>query len=255
MRLSLVLCAAALALAANVAVAAPKPTVVLVHGAFADSSSWNGVIAELERDGYTVVAAANPLRGVTSDAAYVGAVLKTVKGPVVLVGHSYGGAVISQAAASADNVKGLVYVDAFTLDVGESVGAIGEKFPGAALGPALGAIPLPGGGADLYVRPDQFGAVFAPDIPAAAAKLAAAEQRPINQAAFGEKPTAAAWKTLPSWHIYGSKDQAITPAAMAFMAERAHSRKTVIVPGGSHVTMISHAHEVAELIETAAASL
>jgi pimeloyl-ACP methyl ester carboxylesterase len=255
MRLSLVLCAAALALATHAAAAAPKPTIVLVHGAFADSSSWNGVVADLERDGYTVVAAANPLRGIASDAAYVGAVLKTVKGPVVLVGHSYGGAVISQAAASADNVKGLVYVDAFALDVGETVGALGEKFPGAALGPALAAIPLADGGADLYVRPDQFGVVFAPDIPAAAAKLAAAEQRPINQAAFGEKPTAAAWKTLPSWHIYGSKDQAITPAAMAFMAERAHSKKTVVVPGGSHVTLISHADDVAKLIETAATSL
>jgi len=255
MRLSLVLCAAALALAAPAAAAPAKPTIVLVHGAFADSSSWNGVIADLERDGYTVVAAPNPLRGIASDAAYVGAVLKTVKGPVVLVGHSYGGAVISQAGASAGNVKALVYVDAFSLDVGESVGALGEKFPGAALGAALAPIPLPDGSADLYIRPDQFGPVFAPDIPAAAAKLGAAGQRPVNQAAFGEKPTAAAWKTLPSWHIYGSKDQAITPAAMAFMAERAHAKKTVVVPGGSHVTMVSHPDEVAKLIETAATSL
>jgi len=255
MRLSLVLCAAALALATPAAAAPAKPTIVLVHGAFADSSSWNGVIADLERDGYTVVAAPNPLRGIASDAAYVGAVLKTVKGPVVLVGHSYGGAVISQAGASAGNVKALVYVDAFSLDVGESVGALGEKFPGAALGAALAPIPLPDGSADLYIRPDQFGPVFAPDIPAAAAKLGAAGQRPVNQAAFGEKPTAAAWKTLPSWHIYGSKDQAITPAAMAFMAERAHAKKTVVVPGGSHVTMVSHPDEVAKLIETAATSL
>jgi len=235
------------------AIAAPaKPTIVLVHGAFADSSSWNGVVTHLQHDGYTVIASANPLRGVSADAAYVAAVVKSVNGPVILVGHSYGGAVISEAAASADNVKGLVYVDAFAPDVGESLGELGEKFPGAALGPALVPLPLPSGAPDLYVRPDQFGAVFAPDVPPAAAKLAAVEQRPISQAAFTEKATSAAWKTIPSWHIYGSKDMAITPAAMAFMAERAHSRKTVIVPGGSHVTLISHPDDVAALIETAA---
>jgi pimeloyl-ACP methyl ester carboxylesterase len=246
--------AATFALATTAAAAPVTPTVVLVHGAFADSSSWNGVVADLERDGYTVVAAANPLRGVASDAAYVAAVVKSVKGPVILVGHSYGGAVISEAAALTDNVRGLVFVDAFAPDVGETVGGIGDKFPGAALGPALAPIPLGGGAVDLYVRPDQFAIVFAPDVPPAAAKLGAAEQRPISAAAFTEKVTAAAWRTLPSWHIYGSKDQAITPAALAFMADRAHSRKTVVVPGGSHVTLISHPHEVAALIEAAATS-
>ncbi len=256
MRLSSFLCtlAATLALAVGAVAAPSKPTIVLVHGAFADSSSWNGVVADLERDGFTVVAAANPLRGVASDAAYVAAVVKSVKGPVILVGHSYGGVVISQAAGSTDNVKGLVYVDAFAPDVGESVGDLGAKFPGAALGPALAPIPLPDGSVDLYVRPDQFATVFAPDVPAAAAKLAAAEQRPISQGAFVEKVTAAAWKTLPSWHIYGSMDMAIPPAAMAFMAERAHARKTVVITGGSHVTLISHPHEVAALIEAAATS-
>jgi pimeloyl-ACP methyl ester carboxylesterase len=256
MRISLALCVAAAALATAVnAVAAPtKPTIVLVHGAFADASSWNGVVTDLERDGYPVVAAANPLRGIGGDAAYVAAVVRSVKGPVILVGHSYGGAVISEAAASADNVRGLVFVDAFAPDVGESLGELGARFPGAALGPALAAIPLPDGGADLYVRPDRFGAVFAPDVPPAAASLAAAEQRPINQAAFAEKATSAAWRTLPSWHIYGSGDMAITPAAMAFMADRAHSRKTVVVPGGSHVTLISHPDDVAALIETAASA-
>ena len=233
--------------------ATDKPTIVLVHGAFADSSSWNGVIADLQRDGYPVIAAANPLRGIASDAAYVAAVVKSVKGPVVLVGHSYGGAVISEAAAGAGNVKALVFVDAFALDVGESVGAIGEKFPGSPLGGALNATPLPDGGQDLSVRADAFGAVFAPDVPADAARVAAVEQRPVAAAAFGEKATAAAWKTIPSWFVYGSSDQAIVPPALAFMADRAHSRKTVIVPGGSHVTLISHPHEVASLIEAAAA--
>ena len=250
--LSLVALAAAVSLATPASSAPDKPTIVLVHGAFADSSSWNGVVAHLEHDGYTVVAAANPLRGIGSDAAYVGAVVKAVKGPVILVGHSYGGAVISQAAATAANVKGLVFVDAFSPDVGETVGGLSAKFPGAALGGALAPIPLADGGADLYVKPDQFPAVFAADVPASAAVLAAAEQRPINQAAFGEKATAAAWKTLPSWHIYGSSDLAIPPAALAFMADRAHSRKTVVVPGGSHVTLISHPDDVAALIETAA---
>ena len=246
--------AAALGALATASAAAEKPTIVLVHGAFADSSSWNGVIADLQRDGYTVVAAANPLRGIASDATYVASVVKSVSGPVVLVGHSYGGAVISQAGAATGNVKALVYVDAFTLDAGESIGELGATFPQIPLGAALKSAPLPDGGQDLYVRPDQFGVVFAPDLPAASVKLAAAEQRPVAASALGEKPTAAAWKTIPSWFVYGSADQAIHPAELAFMADRAHSRKTVVVPGGSHVTLISHPHDVSALIEEAASA-
>jgi pimeloyl-ACP methyl ester carboxylesterase len=246
--------AAAWVCAAGPALAAPaeKPTIVLVHGAFADGSSWNGVIADLQRDGFTVIAAADPLRGIASDATYVASVVASVQGPVVLVGHSYGGAVISQAGASAPNVKALVFVDAFALDVGESIGGLGAKFPPAPLGAALTPAPLPDGGQDLYVRPDRFGVVFAPDIPPASARLGAAEQRPIAASAFGDKPSAASWKTIPSWFIYGSADQAIVPAELAFMSQRARSKKTVIVPGGSHVTLISHPHEVAALIEEAA---
>ena len=246
--------AAVLGAAAPAAAAPPpaKPTIVLVHGAFADGSSWNGVIADLQRDGYTVIAAANPLRGIASDATYVASVVKSVHGPVVLVGHSYGGAVISQAGAAAGNVKSLVYVDGFALDVGESIGETGARFPAIPLGAALISAPLPDGGQDIYVRPDQFGVVFAPDLPPASVQLAAAEQRPVAAVAFSEKPTAAAWKTLPSWFVYGSADLAIHPAELAFMAERAHSRKTVVIPGGSHVTLLSHPHEVASLIEEAA---
>ena len=229
-------------------------TVVLVHGAFADASGWNGVIERLQAQGVNVIAPANPLRGIAIDSAYISSVLAQIEGPVIAVGHSYGGAVISQAAASADNVRGLIYVDAFSLDVGESIGELGAKFPAAPLGAALAPIPLSDGGTDLYIRPDQFGIVFAPDIPASAARLGAVEQRPISAAAFGEKPTAAAWRTLPSWHIYGSSDMAIPPAELAFMADRAHARRVVVVPGGSHVTLISHPHEVAALIEAAATS-
>lgn len=233
--------------------AAPeKPTIVLVHGAFADSSSWSSVIADLQRDGYPVVAAPNPLRSIDGDAAYVAAVVKSVRGPVVLVGHSYGGAVISQAAVQTDNVKALVFVSAFAPDVGEDISELFGKFPPIPLGAALATLPLPGGGQDLYIRPDRLPTVFAPDVPLARAKLMAAEQRPVAAGAFNEKLTAAAWRTVPSWFVYGSKDQAISPAELAFMAERARSRKTVVIPGGSHVILISQPDTVAALIEAAA---
>jgi len=247
--------AGALGLVSSALAAPAKPTVVLVHGAFADSSSWDGVMTVLTRDGYGVVAAANPLRGAASDAAYVATVVKSVDGPVVLVGHSYGGTVITQAAVGASNVKGLVYVSAFAPDVGETSFGLAGKFPGATLSAALAPpVDLPTGGQDLYIRQDRFPAQFAADVPLAKAKLMAAGQRPLTQAAGDEKITQAGWKTLPSWFIYGSADLNIPPAAMAFMAERAHARKVVAVPGASHVVMVSHPHEVAALIEEAAQS-
>jgi pimeloyl-ACP methyl ester carboxylesterase len=230
-----------------------KPTVVLVHGAFAESSSWNGVIADLTRDGYPVVAAANPLRGVSGDAAYVAALVKSIKGPVILVGHSYGGTVISAAASDAPNVKGLVYVSAFAPEVGETSLELSGKFPGSSLGPALAPpVSLPDGGQDLYIQQDKFAAQFAADLPAAEARLMAVEQRPVAQASLTEKSVAAAWKSIPSWSIYGTADLNIPPAALAFMAERAHARKTIAVKGASHVVMVSHPHEVSALIEDAA---
>jgi pimeloyl-ACP methyl ester carboxylesterase len=230
-----------------------KPTIVLVHGAFADSSSWNGVIADLTKDGYPVIAAANPLRSVAGDAAYVGAVLKSIKGPVVLVGHSYGGAVISAAAVGASNVKALVYVAAFAPAAGESSLELSGKFPGSTLGPAIGPpVALPDGGQDLYIQQDKFPGQFAADVPAAEARLMAAEQRPITQAALAEKSAAGAWSSIPSWSIYGTADLNIPPAVLAFMAERAHAKKAVAVKGASHVVMISHPHEVAAIIEDAA---
>ncbi len=229
-----------------------KPTVVLVHGAFADSSSWNGVVADLTRDGYPVVAAANPLRGLASDAAAVRTVLDAIPGPVILVGHSYGGAVISAASDGAANVKALVYVAAFAPEVGESIFDLSGKFPGSTLPAALAKpVNLPGGAHDLYIQRDKFPAQFAADVPLAQAKLMAVGQRPLTDAAGAEKAVATGWKAIPSWWAYGNADRNIPPAATKWMAERARAKQVVVVPGASHVVMISHPHEVARLIEAA----
>lgn len=252
----LVLAAALLATGAQ-AQSAPapsaKPTIILVHGAFADSSSWNRVIPILQQDGYTVVAAPNPLRGVRADADVVADVVKSIDGPVVLVGHSYGGSVISEAAEGLPNVKGLVYVAAFAPDTGETALALTGKFPGSTLGTALAPpVRLTAGGNDLYILQARFHDQFAADVPAPEARLMAAGQRPVAEAALSEASTAPAWKHLPSWFIYGGGDKNIPPVAMGFMAERAKSRQTVVVKGASHVVMVSHASEVANLIERAA---
>jgi len=244
---------AANARAQSAAAPATRPTVVLVHGAFAESASWNGVVARLARDGYPVVAAANPLRSVKGDAAFVAAILSSIKGPVVLVGHSYGGAVISAAAVGHDNVKALVYVAAFLPEAGETSLGLSGKFPGSTLGGALAApVALSDGNQDLYIRPDRFRAQFAADVPAAEAVLMAATQRPITQAALGEPSGEPAWRTIPSWAIYGSADLNIPAAAHAFMAKRAGARRIVEVKGASHVVMISHPDQVAAMIEEAA---
>ncbi|WP_112996587.1 alpha/beta fold hydrolase [Hyphomicrobiales bacterium] len=246
---------AGLLLASTAAAAEPtKPTIVLVHGAFADSSSWNGVIAILEKDGYPIIAAPNALRSVKSDADGVRALLDTIKTPIVLVGHSYGGMVISNAANGEKNVKALVYVAAFAPEAGENAGALDTKFPGSVLGSALMPVPLAAGGHDLYVQQDKFREAFAPDLPAAAAKLASVTQRPITDIAFGEAASEPAWKTIPSWFVYGDHDTAIPPKALAFMAERAGARETEVVEGASHVVMVSHPKAVAKIIEEAASA-
>ncbi|WP_341524233.1 alpha/beta hydrolase [Pseudomonas sp. G.S.17] len=230
-----------------------KPTIVLVHGAFAGSSSWNGVIKILEKDGYTVIAAANPLRSVKTDAQSITNLLKGIKSPVVLVGHSYGGPVISEAAYEQANVKALVYVAAFAPEAGESAVALTGKFPGATLGPTLGTpVALEGGGKDLYIQQDKFPEQFAADVPIAEARLMAATQRPVTEQALNEAATDAAWKTIPSWWIFGDKDKNIPPQAMQFMAERAQSKQTVVVKGASHVVMVSNPKPVAQIIEAAA---
>jgi pimeloyl-ACP methyl ester carboxylesterase len=235
--------------------AADKPTIVLVHGAFAESSSWDGVASRLLRDGYPVVAAANPLRSASGDAAYVSAIVAAIDGPVVLVGHSYGGTVISAAANGRANVRALVFVSAFAPDEGETSFGLAGLYPGATLGETLAApVPLADGGADLFIVQSRFRAQFAADVPPAQAALMAATQRPITAAAGNEPSPAPAWRSIPSYFIYGSEDLNIPPAALAFMAARARARHTVEVRGASHVVMISHPREVTALIEEAAAA-
>ncbi|MGN8120139.1 alpha/beta fold hydrolase [Pseudomonas sp. 22082] len=247
--------AAGLCLGANAFAQTAKPTVVLVHGAFADASSWNGVTKILEKDGYTVIAAANPLRGVKSDGAAVSALLSSIQSPVVLVGHSYGGNVISDAANDHANVKALVYVSAFAPEAGETVAGLAGKFPGSTLGPTLAPpVALADGGKDLYIQQSKFHDQFAADVPAAQAALMAATQRPVTEAALNEQAGTPAWKHIPSWYIYGDKDKNIPPQAMAFMAKRADAKAVEVVKGASHVVMVSNPAPVARLIEKAAAA-
>ncbi|WP_432219334.1 alpha/beta fold hydrolase [Pseudomonas kribbensis] len=247
--------AAGLCLGVSAFAQSAKPTVVLVHGAFADASSWNGVAKILEKDGYTVIAAANPLRGVKSDGAAVSALLSSIQTPVVLVGHSYGGNVISEAANDHANVKALVYVSAFAPEAGETVAGLAGKFPGSTLGPTLAApVALADGGKDLYIQQSRFHDQFAADVPAAQAALMAATQRPVTEAALNEQAGTPAWKHIPSWYIYGDKDRNIPPQAMAFMAKRADAKAVEVVKGGSHVVMVSNPAPVARLIEKAAAA-
>lgn len=234
---------------------ATKPTVVLVHGAFADGSSWNGVVKILRKDGYPVIAASNPLRGVKNDGQYISSLLSSIEQPVVLVGHSYGGNIITEAGNHHSNVKALVYVSAFAPDTGESAAELAGKFPGSTLGPALAPpVPLADGGKDLYILNDKFRAQFAADVPAAQAALMAATQRPVTDAALQEKTGEAAWKTIPSWYIYGSADRNIPAAVMAFMAKRAQAKDVKVIEGASHVVMVSHPQAVARMIEQAAGS-
>ena len=221
---------------------ASKPTVVLVHGAWADASGWAGELQALDAKGYEAIALANPLRGLTSDAAYIRSVLDTIPGPVVLVGHSYGGAVISVAAAGADNVKALVYVAAFVPDEGEPVGLLTQLNPGSLVtDEALEVRPYPtpdgGTSVDLYLRSTIFRAAFAADLPRATTRLMWATQRPLAAAAFGEPAGAVAWHTIPSWYVLATQDKTIPPATQAYMAGRAHAHVTEV--SASHVAMMS----------------
>ncbi|BCB78175.1 alpha/beta hydrolase [Phytohabitans flavus] len=229
-----------------------NPTIVVVHGAFADSSGFNEINQRLLADGYPVVAAPNPLRGVNSDAAQVKALLATIEGPIVLVGHSYGGAVISGAATGNANVKALVYLAAFVPDTGEAVGELVDRFPGSTVNESLRPVPLPGGQVDLYIDPRVFHERFAGDVPAQEAALYAIAQRPATATAFGE-PAAGeqAWHTIPSYNLISGADKIIPPALQEFMAKRANATVQV-VEGASHMVFVSEPGTTVAFIEQAA---
>ncbi|WP_454634124.1 alpha/beta fold hydrolase [Bradyrhizobium cenepequi] len=232
-----------------------RTTIVLVHGALAGSSSWDGVISKLQADGYTVIAAPDPLRSLKSDSDYVSGIVKNVKGPVVLVGHSYGGSIITNATTGADNIKALVYVAAYAPESGESAFDLTGKFPGSILPDALAPpIALADGAHDLYVQQSKFRPVFAADVAEKQVALMAVTQRPVTDVALKGASGAPAWKSIPSWFVYGSADKVIPPAVHAFMAQRAGAKDTIVVRGASHVVMISHPLVVANLIEKAAAA-
>jgi pimeloyl-ACP methyl ester carboxylesterase len=231
-----------------------NPTIILVHGAFAESASWDGVIDALAGTGHPVIAAANPLRDVAADAASVGDLVRSVDGPVVLVAHSYGGAVISNVPADAGEITGLVYVNGFAPDPGESCFQLAGQFPGSMLGEETSRpVPRSDGTTDLYILQDRFHELFCPDVPAPQAARMAATQRPATQEALvapsGERPL---WRELPSWFLIGDEDRIIPPELQRFMAERAGSR-TVEIPGASHALPVSQPQATADVILEAAA--
>jgi len=217
-----------------------RPVVVLVHGAFADASSWNGVVERLLERSIDVVAVANPLRSLSTDAAYVRDVIAGIARPVLLVAHSYGGMVITEAAAQNDNVIGLVYVDAFAPDHGENAFQLSLKFPGSTLGDALNAYPVAGGN-EFAIRTDVFQQQFCADVPTAEAALMAATQRPVTEAALTEGlPTETpAWQSLPSWFVFSDGDRNIPVELHRFLAERAGAKGSKEIAGASHALSVS----------------
>lgn len=259
----LTLAGAALALVAAVAPAASadtgggrapsavKPTIVLVHGAWADGSSWSDVVTRLQRDGYTVAVPPNPLRGVAADATYLAGYLKTITGPIVLVGHSYGGFVTTNAATGNPNVRALVYVDAYLPAQGETLDTLTAQYPGSEVTPdALDFVPLSDGAVDVYIKPARFRDILANDLPARQAAQLAATQRPLLASALDELSGPPAWATIPSWDVIGLADHALPAAAQRYMATRAHADVTTL--DASHLSMLSHPAAVEHVIEDAA---
>jgi pimeloyl-ACP methyl ester carboxylesterase len=229
------------------------PTALLVHGAFADASSWAGVVEELQSHDVPVVAVPNPLRGLASDAAYIASAAAQIDGPVVLVGHSYGGALITVAGAT-ENVVGLVYVAAYIPEEGESLGELQGRFPLAPLVANLveRTYPVEGEepGVEVTIAPDAFPGIFAADVPAEATRILAVSQRPLATAAFTEVPPVAAWKTRPSWAVVAAADEAINPEVQRFAAKRAGATITEL-DGASHAVAVSRPKDVAAVIRDA----
>ena len=232
-------------LAGQSAQSAVKPTIVLVHGAFTDASSWQQVVALLQRDRYNVVAVQTPLTSLAADVQAVKRVLNAQTGPVVLVGHSWGGAAITEAAASDKRVNALVYIAAFAPDAGEVVSAYGDKYP-----TRLGAALRPDEAGYLTVDPAQFHELFGKDLDPVQTRVAAATQKPIIGSAFGEVVSQAAWKSIPAWYIVTLDDQALHPDLQRFYAQRAKATTREIK--SSHMVILSHAGEVTRIIEQAA---
>ena len=230
-----------------------KPAVILVHGAYAESSSWNAVIEPLAAAGHRVIAWANPLRGIAADAADLTDLVASIEGPIVLAGHSYGGAVLTNVAADAGDVVGLVYVAGFALERGESPGDASSLVPGSTLADTLERVPLAGGGTDTYIASEKFHHQFAADLPAQSSALMAATQRPVTEEALfepsGDHPL---WRSVPSWFVFGELDHNIPAGAHRIMAERASAVRTLEIAGASHVVGVSHPEETAQLILEAA---
>jgi pimeloyl-ACP methyl ester carboxylesterase len=232
-----------------------KPTVILVHGAYAESSSWNGVAEPLLAAEYRVITFANPLRGVASDAALLSDLLRSVDGPVVLVGHSYGGAVMTNVDPAAAQVVAAVYIAGFALAPGESAADASALAPGSTLAETLLSVPLAGGGTDTYIVQDKYHHQFAADLPETQTALMAVTQRPVTLEGLaepsGDRPL---WRTVPSWFLFGELDRNIPAGAHHAMAERAGARSTVEIAGASHVVGISHPDETVQIILEAATS-
>jgi len=232
-----------------------QPTIILVHGAYAESSSWNPVVETLVSAGHPVIAYANPLRTIAGDAAGLTELVRTIDGPVLLVGHSYGGAVITNVAGDAGEIIGLVYVAGFALVPNESPADAAALAPGGTLAETLETVALPDGGVDTYISPAKFHRQFCADVPERQARLMAVTQRPITEAALtGPAADNPLWETTDSWFIFGSKDHNIPAGAHRIMAERAGAKHIVEIAGASHAVGVSRAAETAKVILEAAHS-